>query len=68
MVTGFPDRRLSGIVRGNVSCDLESDSGARIPMLVIDGKPISWERFGEMLMTWEGFSFKLEVYDPSEER
>ncbi len=37
-------------------------------MLVIDGEPISWKRFGQMLMTYEGFSFKLEVYDKSEER
>jgi hypothetical protein len=58
----------SGIVRGYVSCDLDSDVGERLPMLVVDGKPISWERFGQMLMTYEGFSFKLEIYDPTEER
>ena len=37
-------------------------------MLVIDGEPKSWERFGQMLMSYEGFSFKLEVYDNGEER
>ena len=51
----------SGIVRGDVNCDLDSDVGERLPMLVVDGKPISWERFGQMLMTYEGFSFKLEI-------
>lgn len=37
-------------------------------MLAFDGKPITWEQFGEMMMTYEGFSFRLEVYDRSEER
>jgi len=58
----------SGIVRGRVSSDPEHDFGDQVPMLVIDGEPISWKRFGQMLMTYEGFSFKLEVYDNSEER
>ena len=58
----------SGMVRGLVSSDPDRDFGDRVPMLVIDGEPISWERFGQMLMTYEGFSFKLEVYDNSEER
>jgi hypothetical protein len=58
----------SGIVRGYVTCDLDSDAGARLPMLVIDGKPTSWEQFGQMLMSYEGYSFRLEVYDPHEER
>jgi len=58
----------SGIVRGYVTCDLDSDAGSRLPMLVIDGKSISWEQLGQMLMSYEGFAFKLEVYDPTEER
>ncbi len=58
----------SGIVRGRVSSDPDHDFGDQVPMLVIDGEPISWKRFGQMLMSYEGFSFKLEVYDNSEER
>lgn len=58
----------SGLVRGNASCNLDSDASGRLPMLVIDGKSIIWEQFGEMRMTYEGFFFKLEVYDRSEER
>jgi hypothetical protein len=34
----------------------------------IHGKSISWEQLGPMQMSYEGFSFKLEVYDPTEER
>ena len=53
------------LVRGRIDCDLESDE--RVPLLVIDGKEISWEQFGRMLMTFEGFQFKLEIRDRSEE-
>lgn len=52
-------------VRGRISCDLESDD--HVPMLVIDGREVSWEQFGQMLMTFEGWQFKLEIKDPSEE-
>ena len=58
----------SGIIRGYVSCDLDSDSEERLPMLVIDGKPISWAQFGKMLASYEGSAFKLELFDKSEER
>ncbi|MCB4862957.1 hypothetical protein K7W03_25575 [Sphingobium sp. PNB] len=43
-------------VRGRIGCDLESDD--RVPMLVIDGREVSWEQFGQMLMTFEGWQFK----------
>lgn len=52
-------------VRGRIGCDLESDD--RIPLLVIDGRELSWEQFGQMLTTFEGWQFKLEIKDPSEE-
>jgi len=53
------------LVGGRIDCDLESDE--RMPLLVIDGKDISWEQFGRMLMTIDGFQFKLEIRDRSEE-
>jgi hypothetical protein len=53
------------VVRAKISCDLESQD--RAPMLVIDGREISWDQFGQMLMTFEGWQFKLEIKDPSEE-
>lgn len=52
-------------VRGRIGCDLESDD--RAPMLVIDGREVSWEQFGQMLMAFEGWQFKLEIKDPSVE-
>jgi len=54
------------IVRARIDCDLEDpDFG---PLLVIDGKEVAWRDFGHMLMTYEGFQFKMEIYDISEER
>lgn len=54
------------VVRGQIDCDLDS-SDERRPLLVIDGKDISWNQFGQMLMTFEGFNFKLEIFDKSDE-
>jgi hypothetical protein len=39
-----------------------------LPKLVIDGKSVSWEKFGRILMTYEGWHFKMEIYDGTEER
>ena len=53
------------MVRGRITWDDKRDG--RLPMLVIDGKEISWEQFGRMVMTFEGWQFKMEIKDPSEE-
>jgi len=52
-------------VRGRIEWDEEED--ARIPCLIIDGKPISWKQFGYMLKSFEGWQFRLEILDESEE-
>jgi hypothetical protein len=38
-----------------------------MPVVVIDGQNISWNDFGEMVMTCEGFNFRLDIRDKSEE-
>jgi hypothetical protein len=54
------------IVRARIS---SNDGSARLgPALVIDGKSVSWEEFGRMLLTYEGFQFKMEIYDRCEEK
>ena len=50
---------------GRIDCDLEQP--LRMPLVVIDGREISWEQFGRMLMTFEGWQFKLQIFDRSEE-
>jgi len=62
------DQRLSiadQTVRGRIEWD-ESTNG-RMPMLVIDGRDVSWKELGRMLMTFEGWQFRMEIFDRSEE-
>lgn len=53
------------MVRGRITS--ESNEFARLPVLVIDGKEISWVQFGRMVMGFEGWQFRLELKDRSEE-
>jgi len=53
------------IVRGKIDCDLDQDD--RVPLVVVDGQDVSWADFGRMLMAFEGWQFKLEFRDMSEE-
>ena len=56
------------VVRARIDSDLESyEDYGHPPLIVIDGKEIRWDEFGRMLMTYEGFHFKLEIFDRSEE-
>jgi len=53
------------VVRASIDWD-DAQKG-HVPLLIIDGQEITWEEFGRMLMSFEGFQFKLEVADQSEE-
>ena len=52
------------IVCGKIAWD-EAQDGS-VPLLNIDGREITWEEFGRMLMSFEGWQFKLEIRDKSE--
>jgi len=52
-------------VRGRIEWNEEEDG--RVPLMVIDGQPVTWDRFGEMLMSFEGCQFRMEMLDRSEE-
>jgi hypothetical protein len=58
-------------VKGRIEADVSDASdlyGATpLPMMVIDGREVSWEQFGEMLMSFEGFQFKLQIIDKSKD-
>lgn len=52
-------------VKGRIE---SSDGGAElVPRVVVDGREISWKDFGRMLMSFEGFQFKLQIVDFSDE-
>ena len=52
-------------VRARISSDDTTDEP--MPLLVIDGRDVSWEEFGRMLMTFEGWQFRMEIGDRSDE-
>jgi len=54
-----------GIVRGHITSD--TNELIHTPVVVIDGKEFSWKEFGAMVMTYEGFNFRLDIFDRSEE-
>jgi hypothetical protein len=58
-------RIVDSTVRGRI--DWDETSGGLSPLIVVDGREISWEAFGRMLTTFEGSQFKLELLDPSAE-
>jgi hypothetical protein len=53
------------MVRGRFERDLSLD--ANMPSVVVDGQEISWEKFGRMISSYEGWQFKLEILDRSDE-
>jgi len=53
------------VVRARIEWD-EAEDG-RVPLIVVDGREITWDQFGRMLMSFEGLQFKLEIRDKSEE-
>jgi len=53
-----------GIVRGHITSDIDTHT----PVVVVDGKEISWSEFGAMVSTYEGFNFKMDIFDKTEEK
>jgi hypothetical protein len=53
------------MARGRIEWDGVEDS--RLPCVIIDGRRVEWTDFGAMLMAFEGWQFRLELLDPSDE-
>jgi hypothetical protein len=41
--------------------------GSHVPLVIVDSREITWDELGRMLMSYEGWQFKLEIRDKSEE-
>jgi len=48
-------------VRGMVESDRVY--GGLTPLLIIDVREVTWDEFGRMLMSFEGWQFKLNLGD-----
>jgi len=56
----------AGPIRGRI----DSDYGHQpepLPVVVIDGREFTWEEFGRMLLSFEGWQFRLEIIDRTDE-
>ena len=54
---GFKDIKVMGKIVW------DDNYAGQIPILVIDGQKITWFEFGRMVMSFEGWKFKLEMID-----
>ena len=50
-----PDQRLVGRIEGDTA------TAGRTPLLVIDGRPFTWDEVGRMFMTFEGFTLDARI-------
>lgn len=49
--------------RGRIDYSPDED----MPVVVIDGRVMTWRQFGEMWRSYEGWQFRVEMVDPTEE-
>lgn len=49
---------------GVIEFDENSDG---TPLVIIDGRPFTWEEVGKMVMSYEGFQLKLMMYDMTDD-
>jgi hypothetical protein len=61
----FGPQIVDQTVRGRI--ESTQTSVEPTPCIVVDGREISWGDFGRMLMSFEGWQFKLEIADSSDE-
>ncbi|MCR2823790.1 DUF7713 domain-containing protein [Lederbergia panacisoli] len=61
----FPNGQAYNIIKNDYFTGLieyDEDSG-NSPLIVIDGRPFTWEEVGKMLTAYEGFQIKIKCYD-----
>jgi CheY-like chemotaxis protein len=58
------DKRKDNLVEGRIEWDDRYETD--MPKFIIDGQEYSLEEFGRMMMSCEGWNFKLEIIEPTE--
>ncbi len=62
----FQERQIiDSTVRGRI--DLDEAQDGLLPLVVVDGKEVTWKEFGRMLTSREGWQFRLDFVDSSDE-
>ena len=59
----IPEKRFEGMLEW----DPNRGDGEPMPIIVGEGQSYGWEELGAMLMSYEGFRFRLDIFDPSDE-
>jgi hypothetical protein len=54
---------IDSTLRGYISFDRTADE----PLIIIDGKELTWEQFGKTMLVQEGFQFRLSFVDITED-
>jgi len=44
----------------------DPDHGGELPLVVVDGRPYTWDEVGRMLMSFEGFTLRAQIEDSIE--
>ncbi|MBU4227926.1 hypothetical protein KJ987_06730 [bacterium] len=52
-----------GVIRGRIEYGFGEDS----PIIIIDGKYFTWDEFGRMITSYEGWQFRLKMVDKTDE-
>ena len=52
--------RLSGVI------EWDPETEGALPLLIVDGRPFTWDQIGRMMMTFEGFTLNAIVEDTIE--
>jgi hypothetical protein len=53
------------IIRGQIRWDHETEG--ETPLIIVDGKGLTWTELGKTMMTHEGFQFVMKFVDPSDD-
>ncbi len=60
-------QKVYSIVKDEIVGRIEWHSEGDETVLIIDGKQYSLEEFGEILRCREGFNFKMQIFDPTDD-
>ena len=65
----FPNgQTYNSIIKNQIIGLIEYDETSEgAPLVIIDGKPFTWEKFGKMIMSYEGFQIKVKMYDNTDD-
>ncbi|MBS4219006.1 hypothetical protein KHA96_11835 [Bacillus sp. FJAT-49711] len=61
----FPNGQAYNLIKNDYFTGLieYDENSENTPLVIIDGRPFTWEEVGKMLKAYEGFQIKIKCYD-----